>query len=210
MNLVFARLHLEVEKSEVLPVRGAADLVKRHGLHTQPQECFWAIANDAAGNVRTIMEVARGNHDTVELDIPSLFTVILATAAPAFSVAHNHPTMSVLPSAADIDLTHRVMDAANVLGLLFEDHVIVEPSGERFSFREAGLIGGLDRRQAVGPRGKRSGKASEQLGRMQLCRIHDRCDRTFRDGSLGAVSHVPRLNQKPLTAPTGARADKVR
>jgi hypothetical protein len=34
--------------------------VKRYKLHTQPQECFWIIGNDAAGNVHTILEVGRG------------------------------------------------------------------------------------------------------------------------------------------------------
>lgn len=145
INLVYARVHLEIEKSDVLSFGGLAALVKRYGLHSQPQEALWVIANDAVGNIRTIIEVARGGHAHVQLDLPSTFTAILATAAPMFSIAHNHPTLSVLPSPEDIHLTKSVMNAANVLGLLFEDHVIVEPSGESFSFREAGLIDGATR-----------------------------------------------------------------
>lgn len=155
-DVIFAKLSLEPITKDRFPVGGLADLVRRYGLHTQPQECFWVIGNDANGNVRTIIEVARGAHDNVKVDIPSALSAVLMSGAPAFSVAHNHPTMSVLPSVADTQLTHAFMDAANVLGLLFEDHVIVEPGGDSFSWREAGWINGKNRetpRKAAG--GKR-------------------------------------------------------
>jgi DNA repair protein RadC len=157
MNTNFARLHLEITGNETLPIGGLADLVKRYKLHTQPQECFWIIGNDAAGNVHTILEVARGRQDAVEVDIPSALTAVLMTGAPAFSIAHNHPTKSVLPSMADLNLTHNFMDAANVLGLLFEDHVIVDPTGDSLSFRAAGYINGKTRApaKAASRKGKR-------------------------------------------------------
>src|SRR5688572_25885402 len=105
MNLVVARVHLEVAREERFAPGKLPDLVKRHGLHTQVQEAIWLVSNDRHGNVHTIIEVARGSHDAVALDIASAMTAVLATGAPAFSVAHNHPTMSVLPSQADIALT---------------------------------------------------------------------------------------------------------
>jgi DNA repair protein RadC len=72
-------------------------------------------------------------------------SAVLATSAASFSIAHNHPTMSVQPSVQDRLLTNSVMDAANALGILFEEHVIVEPGGDSFSFRAAGLINGATR-----------------------------------------------------------------
>ena len=146
MKTVFARVHLEATKEERYAPGKLSDLVKRHGLHTQAQEAVWVISNDRHGNVHTIIEIARGSHDKVAVDIASTMTAVLATGAPAFSIAHNHPTMSVLPSSSDIALTHDLMDAANTLGLLFEDHVIVEPTGDSFSFREAKMIAGERRR----------------------------------------------------------------
>ncbi len=154
-DVVFARLNLEPITKDHFEVGGLADLVKRYALHTQPQECFWVIGNDAAGNVRTIIEVARGAHDHVNVDIPSALSAVLMSSAPAFSVAHNHPTMSVLPSVSDTQLTHDFMAAANVRGLLFEDHVIVEPGGDSFSFRQAGWINGENRKT---PRASKGGR----------------------------------------------------
>ena len=144
-KVVLARVHLEADRVERFPVGGLADLVKRYGLHTQAQECIWVISHDRAGTVHTINEVARGDGDQVALDLPGTLTAVLAAGAPAFSVAHNHPTMDPTPSYADRQLTNTLMEAANSVGLLFEDHVIVEPTGRSFSFRDAGLIIGVNR-----------------------------------------------------------------
>jgi len=130
-----------------MPGQGQADIAKAFQLHLEPVECFWIIGNDLAGNVHTIVEVARGSHWTVNVDIAASMTAVLATGASAFSVVHNHPTRDVTPSAEDRDLTNAIMEAANTVGLLFEDHVIVEPGGKSFSFRQAGLINGVTRPQ---------------------------------------------------------------
>ena len=90
------------EEELLLPNGGQADIAKLFELHLEPVECFWIVGNDMVGNVHTIVEVARGNHHSVEVDIASTLTAVLATGASAFSVIHNHPTMSVLPSPEDL------------------------------------------------------------------------------------------------------------
>jgi DNA repair protein RadC len=148
----FARLSLEIIKTAWLEEgsRPLAKLVQDWGLGKQPQECLWVIAYDAAGGLRTIMEVARGGHTELQVDLPSLLTAVLVTGAEVFSVAHNHPVPeSVAPSVSDGALNHAIMNAANICGLIYEEHVIVCPTKEYFSFRDAGLIkpaprGGLD------------------------------------------------------------------
>jgi hypothetical protein len=65
---------------------------------------------------------------------------VLTAGGECFTIAHNHPTLGVLPSVEDHQLTHRVMDAANVVGLVFEEHLIVTPTFEFFSFRDAKLL----------------------------------------------------------------------
>lgn len=139
-DVQLVRVHIEVLGRETVPNSGLADIVKKHGLHTQAQEAFWVISNDINGNLHRIAEVARGRHDTVDVDIPSLLTAVLATGAPRFSIAHNHPTMTALPSYADRQLTNDVIAAANACGLIFEDHVIVDSTGDSFSFVAAGYV----------------------------------------------------------------------
>jgi DNA repair protein RadC len=50
---------------------------------------------------------------------------------------HNHPSGDPAPSAEDHDLTERLRSAAELVGVLARDHVIVAAGGY-YSFVEAG------------------------------------------------------------------------
>lgn len=54
-------------------------------------------------------------------------------------LAHNHPSDTVEPSDADKQFTTRVKDAAVLLGITLEDHIVLGKSGW-YSFREHGLL----------------------------------------------------------------------
>jgi DNA repair protein RadC len=60
--------------------------------------------------------------------------------------AHNHPSGNPAPSAADIQVTRQLRDAARTVDIDLLDHVIVgrasaDPLGKGWhSFREAGLL----------------------------------------------------------------------
>ena len=115
-------------------------LLRRWGLATQTQESVWVIAYDAAMNIRTVVEVNKGTYATVGVHIPALFSAVLLAGSDRFMVAHNHPTGDVNPTAADIRTTQAIMAAANPLGLFFEDHHIVGPSGQHYSFSKHKLL----------------------------------------------------------------------
>lgn len=110
------------------------------GLANQTQEAFWVVTYDAEMKVRTIIEIARGTYASVLVNIPALFSAILASGCDRFMVAHNHPSDNPRPTAADKRLTGVVMDTANLLGLFFENHFIVTPSGEFSDFVAKGLM----------------------------------------------------------------------
>ncbi len=68
----------------------------------------------------------------------------LAHNAHAFILAHNHPSGDPSPSEADRQLTRRIRDAAELMKIIFADHVIIgapRPGAKAyFSFREAGML----------------------------------------------------------------------
>lgn len=101
---------------------------------------FWVITYDAEMKVRTIIEIARGTYAGVMVNLPALFSAILASGCDRFMVAHNHPSDNPRPTAADKRLTTAIMDQANALGLYFENHYVVTPSGKFTDFAEAGLM----------------------------------------------------------------------
>lgn len=135
----YASLHLTIERELPSSVNLAATLAE-FGLADQPQETLWVCAYDSVQRVRTIVEVAKGGYHDVDVPIPAVLSAVLVTGCNRFEIAHNHPTGDVSPTFADVDMTEKVMVAANVCGMYFEDSVIVGPTGVSYSFANAGIL----------------------------------------------------------------------
>lgn len=69
---------------------------------------------------------------------------VVAGGAYAFAMMHNHPSGDPSPSQADIKMTNRIRECADLFQIRFIDHVIAgEPSRGRspyHSFRESGRL----------------------------------------------------------------------
>lgn len=139
-----ATLRLEVldEKSTDLPeyLDDVPAMLMGWGLHLEPVECVWVIAYDANMTVKTVIEVGRGTHTRSEVHIPTVMAAVLTAGCERFMLAHNHPTKRLSPSKGDIDITRKIMAAANSCGLFFEDHIILSPTGKWVSMTQRGII----------------------------------------------------------------------
>ncbi len=63
----------------------------------------------------------------------------LELSASAIILVHNHPSGDPTPSIADIDMTRKIIDAGQKLGIAIHDHVIIGRKGHT-SFRSSKLI----------------------------------------------------------------------
>ena len=63
----------------------------------------------------------------------------LELSATALILVHNHPSGDPQPSRADIDMTKKIVESANSLGITIHDHIIIGREGHA-SFRGLGLI----------------------------------------------------------------------
>lgn len=135
----YATVQLKIERTQplasVLP-----ELLHEWGMTAQTQEVLWVVAYDSLMNVRTVVEVARGSYNEMDVPIPAVLTVPLIAACDRFCIVHNHPSGGVEPTVLDVDLTRKILTAANLCGLYFEDHYIVSPDGSYYSFFESGMI----------------------------------------------------------------------
>ncbi len=84
-------------------------------------------------------EQARGTVDHVPVYPREVVKRALELDASALILVHNHPSGDPTPSEADITMTHRIQAAAETLGLVLHDHLIVGRSRE-VSFRSAGYL----------------------------------------------------------------------
>jgi len=82
---------------------------------------------------------ARGTVDHVPVYPREVVKRALELNASALILVHNHPSGDPTPSEADITMTFRIRDAAEALGLVLHDHLIIGRSRE-LSFRGAGYL----------------------------------------------------------------------
>lgn len=101
-------------------------------------EELWAVALDSRHRVIGRVLVARGGLDACPVRPADVFRPLLREAARALVLIHNHPSGSADPSPEDLDLTARIAQAGELLGVLLLDHVIVARGGY-FSCLDAGL-----------------------------------------------------------------------
>lgn len=63
----------------------------------------------------------------------------LQLEASSIIMVHNHPSGDVRPSGADIQITKQIMQAAEAVGIMLHDHVIIS-SKSHYSFRAHGVM----------------------------------------------------------------------
>lgn len=84
-------------------------------------------------------EQARGTVDHVPVYPREVVKRALEVNASALILVHNHPSGDPTPSESDIAMTARVQAAAQALGIVLHDHLIIGKSAE-LSFRAQGYL----------------------------------------------------------------------
>ena len=109
-------------------------------LRDEPGEVFAIICLSTKHRVIAYHEVSRGTLDATLVHPREVFKAALLANAAAIILTHNHPSGDPTPSADDVGLTRRLVEAGTLLGVDVLDHIIVG-DGRYYSFREGGRIG---------------------------------------------------------------------
>lgn len=114
------------------------ELAKKISLDKKSEEELWLICLDIKGNPIGLHMVSRGTHDTAIVSPREIFQKALLNNAHSIICMHNHPSGNVAPSTPDMDMTTRIVEAGEVLGIKLLDHIII---GETYySLKEKGLL----------------------------------------------------------------------
>ena len=84
--------------------------------------------------------VSTGTASACPVHIREVFQPAIMAGACALIAAHNHPSGSIQPSEQDRNLTKRLKEAGDLLGIPLLDHVIVT-DWEYFSFSDERILG---------------------------------------------------------------------
>jgi DNA repair protein RadC len=88
-------------------------------------EEFWAVALDVRHRVEGEFCLARGSLTGVEVHPRDVFRPLVRCAAAAVIFCHNHPSGDPMPSRQDIELTTRLREVGELVGIPVLDHVVV-------------------------------------------------------------------------------------
>ncbi|MFF5206254.1 RadC family protein [Streptosporangium sp. NPDC000396] len=89
------------------------------------------VVCDPSGAVTRRAIAGEGGSDHAPAPVREIITTVLTSGGSSFGLAHNHPSGSLDPSPADLEVTARLREAAETVGLRFLDHVIVTDTAWR-------------------------------------------------------------------------------
>lgn len=141
-------------------LEAAASLVRPH-LQDKKKEHVVALLLDSRHRLIRMCPVAVGSLSASLVHPRELFKEAIAASAAAVIVAHNHPSGDPEPSAHDIELTRRLVEAGTLLGIEVLDHLIV--GGDQVI--SLGAAGGIRPERTHGGGSDRSPEAHRSLRR---------------------------------------------
>lgn len=115
------------KRKRISDVAAVAHMAKKRLGHCEHEE-MWAAFVDKNNRLKAWEQVSKGTVDAVAVFPGNLFRRALEIKASGFILVHNHPGGSAQPSWDDIDLTKRLQQNADVVRILFIDHLIVTES----------------------------------------------------------------------------------
>jgi DNA repair protein RadC len=109
------------------PLVCAEDVFRRLQARFVPmeQEVFLVLSLDAKHRMISVRQVAQGSATSVEVHPREAFRPAIREGAAAVIFVHNHPSGDPEPSLQDRELTSRLKQAGELLGIPVLDHVIL-------------------------------------------------------------------------------------
>ena len=126
------------EKIKVISSQTAYNAIKSK-LSDLPHEEFWVIFLSRNNNVIKTDCISKGGVSGTVVDMRLILKPAIENLASGIILAHNHPTGNLKPSQEDIHLTKKVKEAARLIDMIVQDHLIIGDQ-EYFSFADEGIL----------------------------------------------------------------------
>lgn len=108
-------------------------------IRDRKKEDFLAILLDAKNRVIKEVDISSGTLTSSQVHPRELFNPAIKESAASMILIHNHPSGDPSPSREDIELTRRLREAGELLGIKVLDHIIIG-DGHHVSLAEMGYM----------------------------------------------------------------------
>jgi len=125
--LEIARRHGESAFRMGQPFRGSSDVYAhfRERLASERRECFYAVLLDNKHRKIKDVTVSQGSLTASIVHPRDVFAPVVRESAAAVIFVHNHPSGDPTPSREDIEITRRLRDVGELMGVRVLDHIVV-------------------------------------------------------------------------------------
>ena len=121
-------------------IKNSRDIYELFGyLSRETKEHFIAIHLDTKNRIICIDTISIGSLVSSIVHPREVFKSVLLSSAASIAIVHNHPSGTPEPSKDDINITKKLKEAGNFLGIPVIDHVIIG-NGSYISLFEKGHI----------------------------------------------------------------------
>jgi len=145
--VVFSRVVLVKEKGAMYDVqkkigspydayKAITEIAK---VQEEAQEVFGILILNAKHKIVAVHEISRGTLNASMVHPREVFKPAVLHNAAAIICFHNHPSGDPEPSREDIEITNRIKNSGELLGILVHDHIII--GDDRYvSLKERGVM----------------------------------------------------------------------
>ena len=108
-------------------------------MHEMAEENFIILCLNTKNKIAGVHTISIGSLNASIVHPREVFKVALLNNANGIICLHNHPSGDPEPSREDIEITHRLANAGNILGINVLDHIIIG-DGRYISLGERGTM----------------------------------------------------------------------
>jgi len=123
------------------PLRSSEDVFRhfRESLEKEKRELFYVVLlNNKNRKIREV-KISEGSLTASLVHHREVYNPVIRESAAAVIFVHNHPSGDPAPSQEDIEITRRLKEVGEVMGIRVLDHVVI--GLERYySFSDRGIL----------------------------------------------------------------------
>ncbi|MCR2045009.1 RadC family protein [Anaerosalibacter massiliensis] len=103
------------------------------------KEHFRIAILDTKNHIITVEDISIGNLNSSIVHPREVYNIAIKRSANSIILIHNHPSGDPTPSREDIQITNRLIETGNIVGIKVLDHIIIGDN-RYLSFRERNII----------------------------------------------------------------------
>lgn len=129
-----------IPETKLTSCSSAANFIKEYiGIHEKAEEEIYLICLDTKNKVIGVFLISKGTINETIMSPRDIFKRALLLNSKNILVTHNHPSGDATPSPQDVNVTKRVKEAGDILGIALLDHIIIGDKSY-VSLKDKGVI----------------------------------------------------------------------